>query len=91
MDIAKWDSHSELIGEKMETKLAMFNGIEIRKTFLENQWWFSVIDVIAILTESTNPRDYWYRMKKRVGKDEGIELSTNCRQLKLKAPDGKTR
>jgi len=56
----------------------------------EEKWYFSVIDVIEVLTESDNPRDYWYRMKKRE-KLSGIELSTNCRQLKMTAIDGKMR
>lgn len=54
-------------------------------------WYFSVIDVIEILTDSINPRDYWYKMKKRVKADEGFELSTNCRQFKMLAEDGKNR
>jgi hypothetical protein len=54
----------------------------------EQQWYFSVVDVIAILTDSVNPRDYWFKMKKRE-KGFGIELSTICRQLKLESPDGK--
>lgn len=48
-----------------------------------------MIDVVEALTESTNARDYWYRMKVRVEDEEGIQLSTICRQLKLKASDGK--
>lgn len=58
----------------------------------ENQkWYFSIIDVIAILTESSNPRDYWFKMKIRVKTEDGLELSTICRQLKMKAADGKMR
>ena len=57
----------------------------------KEQWYFSVIDVIVILTESSNPRDYWFKMKKRVKTDDGLELSTICRQLKLEATDGKMR
>ena len=56
----------------------------------EEKWYFSVIDIIEILTYSNNPRDYWYRMKKRE-KISGIELSTICRQFKMKAEDGKMR
>lgn len=56
----------------------------------EEQWYFSVIDVVAALTDSANPRDYWFKIKKRE-KIAGIELSTICRQLKLQAPDGKMR
>lgn len=71
--------------------VALFEGKEIRKILLDNEWWFSVIDVVAILTESENPRDYWFKMKIRVKDSDGIELPTICRQLKMKAPDGKMR
>jgi DNA-damage-inducible protein D len=54
-------------------------------------WYFSVIDVIEILTDSVNPRDYWYKMKIRVKTEDGLELSTICRQLKMIAEDGKNR
>ena len=57
----------------------------------EEQWYFSVIDVIEVLTNSANPRDYWFKMKIRIKSDDGLELSTICRQLKLKATDGKMR
>lgn len=57
----------------------------------EEQWYFSVIDVVRILTDSSNPRDYWFKMKIRVKLEDGIELSTICRRFKLKAPDGKMR
>lgn len=50
-----------------------------------------MIDVIETLTDSTNPRDYWYKMKIRVGDEAASQLSTFCRQLKLVAPDGKMR
>lgn len=71
------------------TKIALFKGKKIRKTLHQNEWWFSVIDVIAALTDSTNPRDYWYKMKIRVLSEDSAELSTNCRQLKLESTDGK--
>jgi hypothetical protein len=54
----------------------------------EQQWYFAVVDVVEILTESPDPKDYWYRMKKRE-KLSGIELSTICRQLKIASTDGK--
>ncbi len=57
----------------------------------EQQWYFSVIDVIEILTDSSNPRDYWFKMKLRVKTEDGLELSTICRQLKMIAADGKLR
>lgn len=57
----------------------------------EEQWYFSIIDVVEILTNSPNPRDYWFKMKIRVKTEDGLELSTTCRQLKLMASDGKMR
>lgn len=57
----------------------------------EEQWYFSVIDVVSVLTDTSNPRDYWFKMKVRVKIDDGIELSTNCRQFKKQATDGKMR
>ena len=57
----------------------------------EEQWYFSIIDVVEVLTNSSNPRDYWFKMKVRVKMEDGLELSTICRQLKLKATDGKMR
>jgi DNA-damage-inducible protein D len=71
------------------TKIALFKGKKIRKTLFQKEWWFSVIDVIEALTDSVNPRDYWFKMKIRVKEEEKIELSTICRQLKLPASDGK--
>lgn len=53
------------------TKIALFRGKKIRKTLFQNEWWFSVVDVIFALTDSANPRDYWYRMKVRVKEEDG--------------------
>ena len=55
------------------------------------EWNYSIVDIIEILTESKNPNDYWYRLKQRLDTEELSELSTNCRQLKLTAKDGKKR
>ena len=73
------------------TKIALFKGKKIRKTLFQNEWWFSVVDVIFALTDSLDARDYWYRMKIRVKEEDGFEPSTICRQLKLPAEDGKMR
>lgn len=70
--------------------IVVFKDKQIRRTFHDSAWWFSVIDVIGVLTDSTNPRDYWYKMKIRVSNEDGAQLSTFCRQLKLKSSDGKT-
>jgi DNA-damage-inducible protein D len=70
-----------------------FENQAVRRYFdeTEEKWYFSVIDVVSVLTSSANPRDYWFKMKTRVHSEDGIELSTICRQLKMKAPDGKMR
>ena len=73
----------------MENKIALFEEKEIRKIWREDKWYFSVVDVIYALTDSLNPRDYWYKLKIRVSEEEQIELSTICRQLKLISKDGK--
>ena len=76
--------------QKIETtKIALFKGKKIRKTLHQNEWWFSVIDVVGALTDSIKPRVYWNAMKTRVKSEDGIELSTICRQLKLESSDGK--
>ncbi|MBN2745817.1 MAG: Bro-N domain-containing protein [Bacteroidales bacterium] len=74
------------------TNIKLFQDKKIRSLWdeEEEQWYFSVIDVVETLTDSINPRDYWFKMKKRE-KVSGIELSTICRQLKLHASDGKLR
>ncbi len=72
-------------------KVAFFQDKKIRKVWYEEEWWFSVVDIVGALTESENPRDYWYKVKTRELESSGIELSTFCRQLKLIAEDGKLR
>jgi DNA-damage-inducible protein D len=72
-----------------DTKIAIFRNRQIRKTIYKNEWWFSVVDVISALTDSVNANDYWYKMKIRVKSEDGFELSTICRQLKLVSSDGK--
>ena len=77
----------------MENNIQIFEGKEIRSVWdnEKEEWYFSVVDVVGALTDSVNARDYWYKMKKRMTDEEKSELSTICRQLKLKAPDGKMR
>lgn len=58
---------------------------------VEEKWYFSIVDVVEVLTESLNPRDYWFKMKIRIKLEDGLELSTICRQFKMKATDGKMR
>lgn len=73
------------------TKIAIFKGKKVRKVIFQNEWWFSVVDIVEALTDSNKPRVYWNAMKTRVKSEDGIELSTICRQLKLRASDGKMR
>lgn len=72
-----------------ENALVVFQDKKIRRVFYDNEWYFSVVDVVRALTDSTDPKDYWYRLKKREAEASGIELSTFCRQLKLASLDGK--
>ena len=76
----------------MSDDVKMFEGSQIRSVWdnEREEWYFSVVDVVGSLTESNNPRDYWYRVKKRMSEEERSELSTFCRQLKLKSTDGKS-
>ncbi len=75
------------------SKIVLFQDQKIRRDWnkKEQKWYFSVIDIVKALTDSTNPRDYWFKMKIRVRSEDGIELSTICRQLKMVAMDGKLR
>lgn len=75
----------------MESKIRLFEGNQVRSVWDNEQeeWYFSVVDVVGVLTDSKNPRDYWYRVKKRMTEEEKSELSTICRQLKLESSDGK--
>ena len=79
------------MGDRKLSRTALFEGQKIRRHWDEEKelWYFSLVDVIAALTDSSNPRDYWFKMKVRVKTEEGAELSTFCRQLKLPASDGK--
>jgi len=75
---------------KKENSIILFNEKQVRRHFDEEKelWYFSVVDVIEILTESINPNNYWKVLKHRL-KKEGSQLVTKCNQLKLLASDGK--
>jgi hypothetical protein len=77
-----------------KNRVNMFEGVQVRTAWdEENQkWWFSIVDVVAVLTDQTTSRGatfYWGKLKQRL-KAEGSELLTSCQQLKLPAADGKT-
>jgi len=75
-----------------ENKVQLFQKQPVRTLWDEEQekWYFSIVDVVAILAENSRPRKYWSDLKKKL-KDEGSELSENIGQLKMKATDGKMR
>ncbi len=62
----------------------------IRRTWFNDEWWFSIIDIVEALTESQRPRKYWNDLKKKLS-DEGFEVSEKIGQLKIPAGDGKLR
>ncbi|MCI2424841.1 Bro-N domain-containing protein [Candidatus Acetothermia bacterium] len=72
------------------TKIALFKGKKIRRIVYQNEWWFSVVDVCEVLTDSADAGAYWRKLKQRL-KEEGSEVVTFCHGLKLEAPDGKMR
>lgn len=73
-------------------QIKLFEEKKVRAVYddAEEKWYFSVVDVVAVLTDSPNPRNYWKVLKHRL-KNEGNETVTNCNQLKLQAEDGKMR
>ena len=78
---------------KLETISNLFEGKEIRSIWdsEKEDYYFCVIDVIGVLTDSKDSSDYWTTLKRRLTNDEGSELPTICRSLKFKAKDGKMR
>ncbi len=70
--------------------IAIFRGKSIRKTIHQKEWWFSVVDVVEILTDSPDAGAYWRKLKQRLT-EEGSEVVTFCHGLKLEASDGKKR
>jgi len=70
-----------------DSKIALFEGKTIRKLIHQNVWWFSIIDVIIILTDSDRPRKYWNDHKKKLTDEGHIEVSEKIVQLKMEAPE----
>ena len=77
--------------EPIENKsLAIFQGKSIRRTWFNDEWWFSVVDIIGALTQTDRARKYWSDLKVKLT-EEGFEVSEKIGQLKLMADDGKLR
>ena len=76
----------------MADEVQLFEEQPIRTAWVEaeEEWYFSIVDVVQVLTESTDGRKYWNKLKQRL-KEEGNQLVTNCHQLKMTAQDGKKR
>ena len=73
------------------TQISLFKGKQIRKTLHDNEWWFSAVDVIQVLTDQLDDyaaRKYWNKLAQRL-REEGSEVVTNCHRLKLESTDGK--
>jgi len=93
-NVTKQEAEQESSGTPIirdgEADAVVFKGSHIRKVFREGEWWFSVVDVIAALTDSKNPNRYWSDLKAKMLKDEGFdELYDLIVQLPLPGPDGK--
>ncbi|MDD9954302.1 MAG: BRO family protein [Candidatus Woesearchaeota archaeon] len=71
-------------------KIVVFQDRRIRRIWHDDEWWFSVIDVVEALTESSNSRRYWSDLKRKLTEQEGFELYEKIVQLKLESPDGKS-
>jgi hypothetical protein len=76
--------------EKEETHIAIFKGKAIRRKFIDDKWFFSIIDIISVLTDSTIPKRYWADLKTKL-EEEGFEAYDKIVQLKLIAEDEKLR
>jgi DNA-damage-inducible protein D len=73
-----------------KNKLVVFQDKKIKRAWHNEEWYFSIVDIISVLTESVDPAAYWRKLKQRL-KEEGNETVTNCHGLKMPAPDGKMR
>ena len=72
-----------------ETHLAVFKGKQIRRMLHNDEWWFSIIDIVEVLTGTERPRKYWSDLKKKLSEEGYDELSEKIGQLKMQSSDGK--
>jgi len=90
-ELEESQSNAEILPEG-ETQLVLFRGKGLRKAFYEDEWYFSVVDVIEVLTDTKRPRKYWSDLKKQLTEQEDFfELSEKIGQLPMESPDGKMR
>ena len=76
--------------DESKNKLVVFRSKETRRMWHEDEWYYSVVDICGVLTDSADSGAYWRKLKQRL-KQEGSEVVTICHGLKLEAPDGKKR
>ncbi len=74
--------------DQSQNRIAIFHGKKVRKIIFQNEWWFSVVDVCGVLTDSLNAGAYWRKLKQRLINEES-QVVTKCHELKLEAIDGK--
>ncbi len=72
-----------------KNQIAIFKGKKIRRTIHKNEWWFSIVDIIEVLTGTDRPRKYWNDLKKKLTEEGYSEVSEKIGQLKMEASDGK--
>jgi len=84
------DDNGKNRNKESQNKLIVFKGKEIRRAWRDNEWFYSLVDVVGVLTESVNPTDYLKKIRKR---DEmlGIYVGTNCPHVEMKTTTGKNR
>jgi DNA-damage-inducible protein D len=73
-----------------KSKVAFFEGKHIRKILQEGEWWFSIVDIVQVLTNSSIPKRYWSDLKRKLSKEGYVELYEKIVQLKFVASDGKS-
>ena len=74
---------------EQDNKIILFQEKQVRRVWHNEQWFFSIIDVVGILSESTDPQRYWSVLKSRLKKQEGLDVTTICSKLKMAGLDGK--
>jgi hypothetical protein len=76
---------------RLESNIAVFRGKDIRRIIHKNEWWFSIVDVVEVLSGTDRPRKYWNDLKNKLAAEGYVEVSEKIGQLKMPAPDGKMR
>ena len=80
-----------MVDEQINSKLAVFQGKHIRRILHNEEWWFSVIDIIEVLTDSSIPKRYWSDLKSKLISEGFAETYEKIVRLKMTSPDGKKR